>query len=252
MSTLNYISACEHQRWHLWIEQIAADGEALGGGAVPYRCRSWRHPGECCLWKGAQDFARISEAVESGENWVYCVLTFRKKKGQDWFYQYYRSYPMWMMLRKRLCRRHGKLPYIQTWERHIKGGLHVNLLIDSFTLANGCYRVKKWNRLKGKFEWRWHNDELREQATAVGFGPVHWAQPMRDGTGKSMAGYLSKLSRELVGAGKKNQIPFDAPPHFRRLRASRGLLPPVHKSGCTGNMVFWPMPEEFKRKKKGK
>jgi hypothetical protein len=55
-----------------------------------------------------------------------------------------------------------------------------------------------------------------------------------------MAGYLVKLARELVGADNKSQIPWDAPPHFRRLRATRGLLPPVHKSGMCGYLVFTP------------
>lgn len=40
-----------------------------------------------------------------------------------------------------------------------------------------------------------------------------------------MAGYLVKLARELTGSARKDQVPVDAPSHFRRLRASRGLLP---------------------------
>jgi len=64
---------------------------------------------------------------------------------------------------------------------------------------------------------------------------------MRDNTSSGMAGYLTKLSRELVDANGKGQIPYDAPPHFRRLRASRGVLPKPHKSNLTGWLVTLPM-----------
>lgn len=44
-----------------------------------------------------------------------------------------------------------------------------------------------------------------------------------------MAQYLRKKASELVGGGKKSyQIPINAPPRFRRLRASCKLLPPIH------------------------
>jgi hypothetical protein len=59
-----------------------------------------------------------------------------------------------------------------------------------------------------------------------------------------MAGYLVKLTRELTGAGPKNQIPVNAPRHFRRLRASKGLLPPRKKNDhVTGALVKIPIDE---------
>jgi hypothetical protein len=59
----------------------------------------------------------------------------------------------------------------------------------------------------------------------------------------AMCGYLVKTAKELIGAAGKNQIPINAPRHFRRLRASRGLLPPVHRNpDITGMMVFAELP----------
>ncbi len=95
-------------------------------------------------------------------------------------------------------------------------------------------------------------------AMKAGYGKVMWLEPIYDRGG--IAGYMQKLSdvligdkkreddrykkaaAELVGAAKKgfaqNQIPMEAPPHFRRLRASQGLLPPVKKDPeITGELV---------------
>lgn len=75
-------------------------------------------------------------------------------------------------------------------------------------------------------------------AVAVGFGFRTWVEPLRPGAELTLAGYLTKLSRELTGAGFKDQVPVNAPPHFRRLRASRKLLPkPFHRKGWTGILV---------------
>jgi hypothetical protein len=56
-----------------------------------------------------------------------------------------------------------------------------------------------------------------------------------------MAGYLVKLAKELTGAQAKkgDQAPLHAPRHFRRIRASRGLLPAQAKGAgeWTGALV---------------
>jgi hypothetical protein len=71
----------------------------------------------------------------------------------------------------------------------------------------------------------------------AGFGWRCWGEQL-SGKSEAIAGYLTKLSRELTGAGPKGQIPIDAPRHFRRLRASRKTLPPRRKSDWTGRLVF--------------
>lgn len=228
---MRYVDACELDLWHLTIWHPDRPEEVR---KVPYRCRSWRHTGDCCLWKGAQDWVRVKEAVNKRDDWVYVVLTYDPKDWPNWLDQYRESKSIWQVMQKRLIRKYGPLAYIQTWERHLKGGLHVNLLL-------GNAKIKKEVRC----DWRaWRKSVLEPMAVASGYGRRTWVQEFQSGTAKAMAGYLTKLARELVGAGGKGQIPFDAPKHFRRLRASRGLLPPVARSDMTGFLALMPLPGE--------
>lgn len=179
------------------------------------------------MWKGAQDFVRCSEAMASrGDHWVYAVLTFPRTRSA---FDYYKSgFRMWQKLNQRMTGRLGKIEYIQTWEAHKDGYPHLNVVLHNEAL---------WSLCKGD-RWRSYRDEFESHSTSVGFGSRTWVEPLREGTGLTMSGYLTKLSRELTGSGEKNQIPLDAPAHFRRLRASRGLLPPVyHQEGWTGCVV---------------
>ncbi len=82
-------------------------------------------------------------------------------------------------------------------------------------------------------------------AVEVGFGYVINVETVRDNV--QMAGYITKLSRqlsalpkEMTGASVKDQTPMMAPKHFRRIRASRGLLPPTlsHGGEWTGRIIM--------------
>lgn len=183
------------------------------------------------MWKGAQDWTRVRDAIATRKDWVYVVLTFAQGDWPNWFAQYREACPIWSKLRQRILRKYGKFDYIQTWERHAKKGIHCNLLIGNKPL----WRAVKRNRR----HWQWN--VLRPMVRQCGFGKVTWVKAYKENTANAMAGYLTKLARELVGAGSKGQIPFDAPPHFRRLRASRGLLEPAHKSDMTGWLSFTPL-----------
>lgn len=112
----------------------------------------------------------------------------------------------------------GPIEYIQTWERHRSGWPHVNVLVSNGPLAKAC---AGWGWVDVRRDWLIH------EAVASGFGKVVYIKPMEDRL--KMAGYLTKLAQELTGAGFKNQVPRNAPHHFRRLRASRGLLPKPYK-----------------------
>lgn len=201
---LKYVSACEHGNWHLIIHPPGKPEEAC---RVFYRCRSWRHPGPCCRWKGAQDFVRVRDAIGKRDFWVYVVLTFSQNEWPEWKDQYKWAYFYWSIMRKRLTREYGKIDYIQTWERHKKGGIHVNLLLGNEDIWHECDRDAD----------EWQEDVLIPMAVDVGFGRITFAQTLRTDSEEQMAGYLVKLARELVGAEVKSQIPFDAPKHFRRL-----------------------------------
>jgi hypothetical protein len=194
---------------------------------APYRCRSWRHAGPCRLWCGACDFVRVRDAVSKFADWSYVVLTFRRDDQADPWLQYRQAYFCWNRLRTKMYRTFGRFRYIQTWERFQKGGCHVNLLVSNRQLLDNLMYYNDpvcppWFQLHGQ---------------DAGFGWRCWGEPL---TGKpdAIAGYLTKLARELTGAGQKGQIPLDAPRHFRRLRASRKTLPPRRKSDWTGRLVF--------------
>jgi len=239
---MRYVSACEFDTWHLMIWE---KGRPSTIHQVPFRCRSWRHAGECAHWRASQDFARIVEGIEKHDTWLYIVLTFAHGDWPRWQDQYTEAVRLWSMLRHRLERQSGKLAYIQTWERHRSKGIHVNLLLHNESLHAAACKINSLKTLshltktqRGRAVGK---SLLRQLVVSCGFGKIVYCEPMRTGTGNAMAGYLTKLAKELVGAEAKSQIPFDAPAHFRRLRASRGLLPPRINSGMTGYMVFRPM-----------
>lgn len=222
------VEACESGAWHLHLWHPGDPGKTQM--RVPFRCRSWRHAGPCREWKGAQDFVRVAEALTTLEHWSYLVLTFKQRDWPREWDQARAGVVCWSKLRKRAIREFGPLQYVQTWERHARRGFHVNLAVSSKAIFDVCCQLSKATA------WQW----LRSNAEACGFGYVCYAEPLRADSA-ALAGYLTKLSRELTGAGPKNQVPTQAPPHFRRLRASRSLLPRVHKSDYTGRLYQCPV-----------
>lgn len=221
--SLKSVHMCESGS-HLFVLWAKSKPETSSIKFVPFRCRSWRHEGECQRYKGAQDFVRVSEGILSrGDRWVYLVLTFNQRQERSEWDVYRCGVDRWKKLEKRLTRRHGKIEYVQTWEKHTRSDFpHVNVVIHNRSI---------WEECEGD-GWRSFRQELRPHAVECGFGTITpHVEPLRKDTGAGLAGYLTKLSRELTGAGVKNQVPVNAPPHFRRIRASQGLLPPVYRPG---------------------
>ncbi len=230
MGNMYYVEACERCAWHIQTWRKDGDGEI---SYIPYKCRSWRHEGECRLWKGAQDFVRISEGMNKRDEWSHLTLTFRQRGERLSVKTFKRGLACWSKLRKRIIRAYGDMKYIQTWEVHRSGWPHVHIAISNHTL----YDLPKQHP-KALF-----NIMLGSAAQACGFGRIGELSPLRDE--KAFAGYLCKLARELTGAGKEYQVPVKAPRHFRRIRASVRLLPPPHKNpDITGMLVFSEMPDE--------
>lgn len=227
MSTRSTI-ACAAGEWHLhvWSPQDPSATEFR----VPYVCRSWRHEGPCRQWKGAQDFVRCADGLSRCKYLSYMVLTFAQRNWASEWDQAKFGVVAWARLRKRIFREFGRFRYLQTWEAHQKRGFHANVAID-----NSDIQAQAASLAEPDF-WPW----LMEAAEDCGFGWRIWAEPLRQDSA-GLAGYLTKLSRELTGAGAKNQVPIRAPPHFRRLRASRGLLPAVHHGDYTGRLVQAPL-----------
>lgn len=229
---LRSVQACEHKAWHLHTWD-PAEGHDAACSRMCFTCKSWRHAGPCREWRGALDWWRVTQGLEKREDWVYLVLTFRQGSTVHERYRTYSlAYMCWDRLRKRLVRSYGKLDYVQTVERHKRGGCHLNVVVGNPGLA-----------LAVESNWRkWRREVLIPSAVACGFGPVAWVERCDKASGR-LAGYITKLANELTGALGKDQVPDDAPPHFRRIRASRGLLPPAPDSDMTGELVKVPVPE---------
>ncbi len=225
---MRYVECCEKGEWHLQIWNPLDPKQ--GSKRIPFRCRSWRHAGPCAMWKGSQDFARCQHAIAQTTIWTYIVLTFDQNNWEDPWQQYKQGVTLWSRLRKRITRKFGMVKYIQTWERHQKGGAHVNVLASCWGLFQAVQH--DWRRVR--------NSWLEPNAVACGFGMRTWIENMRGG-GVEVAGYLTKLSRELTCSSPKSQTPLDAAKHFRRLRASRGVLPPPWKSEMTGKLWMCPI-----------
>lgn len=217
------IVACEQGDWTIltWNNEDGSNPRVM-----PFKCHSWRHAGECRDFCGACDFARVSEAIRSRQHWTYAVLTYPARQWPDVAELFRFGVIHWSRLRKRLIRRYGAIEYIQTWEVHKSGYPHVNVVISNEELYNSTvsnhFLVKK--------------EEIDPMCHEVGFGFCRWLEPLRDND--RMAGYLVKLGLELTGHARKNQTPVNAPRHFRRLRASRGLLPKRLKNDkITGQLL---------------
>lgn len=230
---MRYIEACQSGTWHLHLWPLGEDhGDGTECQRLPYTCRSWRHEGECRDWRNNLDFWRVLQGIKSRGHWVYCVLTFQQGTAEERYKTYYKAGRCWDLLRKRLIRLSGKLSYVQTWERHAAGGCHCNVLLSNPDIA---FQVQQ--------DWRkWRRHSLRPNAVASGFGPVCWVERCDD-QHERIAGYLVKKASELVLASNKEQTPYDAPPHFRRIRASRGLLPRKPDPEFSGQLVKVPVPE---------
>lgn len=245
-----YVKACRRQRWHLatWNKNDPAGGVTR----IPFKCRSWRHEGECREWCAACDYRRCQHALTTFPDWSFLVLTYRRRDWPDLRQLFRDSVKHFYSFRKRLERVIDPFKYIQTWEITQKGTPHVNVAISSRKLVDLIEREGTWvpdgrRKLGKRWNWfsvkeSWKATVLEPMQTASGFGSVSTLEPMTDSD--RMAGYMTKLARELVGAGGKSQIPLNAPTHWRRLRASQHTLPPRAKNPeLTGKLEFSIHPE---------
>jgi hypothetical protein len=151
------------------------------------------------------------------DDWTYLVFTYDQKRWKTQGRMWRAGLSIWAKLRKRIRREWGPFQYIQTWEQHRSGAPHVNVLLGNERLAIAC--MEDWRAVRK--QW------FKPHAVECGFGPIMWCEPMR--YAGAMAGYLTKLAKELGGSNNKGQTPVMAPRGFRRIRASVGLLPPPYK-----------------------
>lgn len=222
-----YVQACHDCAWHL---RLVKKSNPSTSWFQVFTCRSWRCKGRCQLWKGAQDFCRVREGMLKRDDWVCLTLTYDPKRWKTPWSMYRGGMFLWDKLRKRFLREFGKFDYVQTWEAHQSGSPHLNVAIANAEFWRMC--CMDWEGVRRSW--------LKPHATASGFGYILHVTVAYDRDG--LAGYFTKLARELTGTAKKDQTPYDAPPHFRRLRASQGLLPPPYKDeDITGELYFRPV-----------
>lgn len=250
---LRSVDACEREAWTLlsWPAGASLDratGELVAEGEPvrrPFLCGSWRCR-RCALWRGAVDWTRCRDAVCARPWWLYIVLTFDPSAWASPWDAYREAGRCWNdHLRESLRSRVGRFGYLQTWEAHVNRWPHVNMLLCGDSLrewveGSGVVEKDHLSPYSGRsrrcqFPRAWRR-WLRDAAQRAGFGPVAWVEVIAPENPDALAGYLCKLARELTGApggAKGEQSPVDAPKGFRRIRASRGILPPTHKP--TGN-----------------
>jgi hypothetical protein len=218
---LKYVKACKQRRWTFWTMNLRTGRIRV----KRFLCKSWRHEGGCARAKNAYDFVRIREAIKRmGEGWSYLVLTFDQR--DSILNTYKKIYECWDKFRKRISRRYGKIKYIVTVERHRSGYPHLNALI---------FNRELFRELSGEGwkEWRSEKGWGGRNVVECGFGYRLWAEPVR--CQEAIAGYFVKLCSETA---KLDQLPVNAPKHFRRIRASKGLLPKrVRNEDLTGGVI---------------
>lgn len=243
---LSSVRACETEAWSLafWKRDLM---QAEGVSVAPLLCGSWRCR-RCAWFRGAVDWARCSKGISSRPWWLYLVLTFDPRLYVDRWDAYRAAGDCWDHgLRRSLERSFGKFVYLQTWERHRNGWPHCNVVLsgdgleraheESGTVRRRARRSPRLCKFSPSIRQR-----VLTLAERAGFGTGSlWCEVIdtTDG-GEAMANYLVKLAKELTGAAHKKgcQAPIDAPRHFRRIRASRGLLPaPVSSNEWTGQMI---------------
>lgn len=259
MRDMVYVAACKAKRWQLKLQ--SKSGKWDGDKRVPFKCRSWRHAGECREWCGQCDFKRCQQAMETFGDWTFLVLTYKRALWPNLRDLFRKTVEHFYAFRKRLrAHLYGPRPrkgedtrpdfkYIQTWEITRKGTPHVNVAISCRELAEIVTSEGFWMtdaRRKLGMRWQWYNLKTCFKTTVLepmqvesGFGNVSTLEPLDDPV--RLSRYMSKLATELTGSGSKNQTPVNAPRNFRRIRASRNTLPPrLHNEDVTGELEYTP------------
>ena len=234
-----YVAACAARDWHLELYNKKT-GEVL---RRQFRCRSWRDEGPCRESRFLEDRERVLAALMGcgptgpvdPTHVVYFLLTDKPTTENPW-----RASKRAMdRFRKRLTRRFRKFRGVDTGEQFsVSGRGHYNMVLVSAALAAALrndylatVQILKAMAVESGWGWFIGTPEVARDLEAV-------------------AGYVAKLSsgKAAVLAGeitKPSQAPVNAPLHFRRLRSSRGFLPPRRKNPeLTGKLVFAPLPKE--------
>lgn len=183
----------------------------------------------------------------------------------------------WGQFAKALKREYGNFSYVSTVEQHRSGWPHMNVIFVNEKLAKHVKaegaRLREWGRKsKGREVAKKVFGDLLERA---GFGRIAFLEPALarsddDNGVDRLAAYIAKLAgdpgaawdgkargllsaaddapaghvvesiegRTVAEISKFSQAPTRAPAHFRRLRSSKGFLPPKHRDEDVTGELF--------------
>lgn len=222
--------ACQCGSWSVVTWRKDGQGET---SVKPFRCMSWRCI-KCARAAAAIQFARMKTAFDrTPHDWSFLTFTMDPKRHRTRAAMYRAVSSSWQLFRKKLKWKFDYSAFVLCVELTETAKVpHIHAMLQSREVLAECARdVRKFHR-----EW------LKPWAMESGFGYKCAVEPAR--STDACCGYFVKASgmaAELVGgAGKgSGQLPVDAPRHFRRIRTSKGFLPPKIKNDeLTGAMAF--------------
>ncbi|NTX62626.1 hypothetical protein HUA74_18400 [Myxococcus sp. CA051A] len=229
-----------------------------------YQCRSWRHEGDCARWVSQRDYARIMAALEpvAVADLVLVVLTLDPTRAEPTLAgQYQGLQPRWAMLQKYLTRgwlegaipAMGRFDFVSVVEQHRSGQPHVNVIIHSPELAA---HLREHGPTDGDVAAKRGPRWWRSLVAHCGWGPLSSIGHAR--SKEDVASYSVKVSKgavphpTMVGeVVKLAQLPVAAPPRMRRVRSSKGFLPPARKPPDPereGGLMLHPTPEVMRQR----
>jgi len=253
-----HVKACHwadpHTGWSVWTWKKNDPSQVT---RRPYTCGSWRHPGPCARHSASMTFARIREAVQRPEydakGWVFLVLTLDRLgtfSGKTPWLNQSAAYKDLSRLSRNL---HTKLRRAETFEApcdawaavvecHRSGWPHVNELIYAPELAQKLREDYADGRKLGLThrEATLVRGELADCLTSTGWGVQSTAEAVE--SVDAVNGYITKLAAAGEATcgelAKLCQVPMNAPPRFRRLRAAKNWLPKKRKDeSITGTLI---------------
>lgn len=233
--------ACAHKDWSLVVwNKLSPEKRRF----FCFKCRNWRHAGECSKFVTQRDYARLREALKRYHlaDLCFLVLTYDPKRAPESLEAQYRELqPRWQALERLLKRGWagfpgiGKFEYATYVEGHRDGRPHINVIIVSRELATYLREnpptesdLNPLSNHKGNRAPKW----FRDMAAHAGFGPLCSLRHAR--TKDSVASYVTKFDTKAIAhptlegeVAKLSQLPIMAPQGFRRTRSSYRFLPPI-------------------------
>jgi hypothetical protein len=182
--------------------------------------------------------------------WGVLTLSPKVRQALPLHAQYRGLVDRWGKLAKYIRRTWGDFEYHWSLEQHGDGVPHVNLILVSEAIAHQL-RARPptaTDKAQGIAPHWW-----RDLTTHCGFG---WRVSLNHVVGRhEVAAYCTKMEKGAVKAPhalgaevvKLSQLPVAAPKRTRRIRSSKGFLPPLRKDpAISGELRRTPLPQKMR------